>query len=93
MGSSEHRDAAEAVGRYHEAQLVALLVHVDEALRRFRAGEIDAFEVDQELFQYSRAAKELWKFCTLNNVVDTARWIAEMPPSDWSERGVFRRRR
>ena len=93
MASSEHRTAGEAVGKYHEAQLSALLVHVEEALRRFRSGELDAFEVDQELFQYSRAAKELWKFCTLNNAVDTAQWISGMPPSDWWERGSFRRRR
>ena len=93
MARSQHQVAAAVVGEYHEAQLGALLVHVKEALGRFESGEIDAFEVDQELFQYSRAAKELWKFCPLNNAVDTARWISEMPPSDWWERGAFRRRR
>jgi hypothetical protein len=35
-----------------------------EAVDRYRAGELDAFDVDQVLFQYSRAAKELWKFAT-----------------------------
>jgi len=29
-----------------------------------RAGELDAFEVGEEIFQYSRAAKELWKACS-----------------------------
>jgi hypothetical protein len=28
---------------------------------------MDAFDVDQVLFQYARAAKELWKFCNLGD--------------------------
>ena len=84
--------ASVAVGRYHETELLKLLEHVKAALRGLEEGEFDAFQVDADLFQYSRAAKELWKFCTLNNAVDTARWIAEMQPTDWWERGSFRRR-
>jgi len=34
---------------------------VGEAVDRYRAGELDAFDVDRILFQYSRAAKELCK--------------------------------
>jgi hypothetical protein len=32
-----------------------------------------AFEVDQVFFQYSRAAKELWKFCSTADPETTAR--------------------
>ena len=44
---------------YHEAQLAVLVAHVGEAVDRFRAGELHAFGVDEVLYQYSRAAKEL----------------------------------
>jgi hypothetical protein len=35
---------------------------------RFRAGQLDAFEADEALFQYSRAAKEPWTFCNSGDV-------------------------
>lgn len=92
MPQSEHSRAAEVVATFHEQQLCALLNRVEDALERFRAGEIDAFEADRELFQYSRAAKELWKFCSFANVVDTAQLIEKGPPEDWWDRGTFRRR-
>jgi hypothetical protein len=41
-----------------------LVRHVNLAVERFQAGELNAFEVDELIFQYSRAAKELWKFCS-----------------------------
>ena len=44
---------------YHEAKLSELVAHVAEAIDRFRGGELDAFDVDHVLYQYSRAAKEL----------------------------------
>ena len=91
MPSSDARAAGAVVAEYHEAQLRGLLKRLDQAMARFRADELDPFEVDQELIQYNRAAKELWKFCTLGNVVDTARMINEMPPVEWWERGAFRR--
>ena len=50
--------------------------------------ELDAFEVDQVIFHYSRAAKELWKFCNLGNVEITARFVREDPPRDWWERAA-----
>jgi hypothetical protein len=77
---------------YHEAELSALIRRAGEAIDRYGAGELDAFETDQELFQYSRAAKELWKFCNLGDVVSTAHLIAEQPPIDWWDRGAFNRR-
>lgn len=42
----------------------ALVVGGTRAVDRHRAGELDAFEVGEEIFQYSRAAKELWKACS-----------------------------
>lgn len=35
------------------------------------------------MFQYSRAAKELWKYCTLTDIVFTAELIHERAPDDW----------
>jgi hypothetical protein len=48
---------------YHEAELAGLIGHVAEALERYRADELDAFGVDETLHNYSKAARELWKFC------------------------------
>ena len=68
MTAKSHRQAArEAVAAYHEAELARLLEHVGSAVDRFRSGDLDAFEVDHALFQYSRSAKELWKFCNLGD--------------------------
>jgi hypothetical protein len=64
-GRAERRAAREAVAAYHEAELSALIRRAGEATDRFSAGDLDAFETDQDLFQYGRAAKELWKFCNL----------------------------
>ena len=57
-----------------------------------QAGEIGAFAVDEVIFQYSRAAKELWKFCNLGQVEFIARTVREEQPCDWWERGAPRRR-
>jgi predicted transcriptional regulator len=89
---SERRAAREAVAEYHEARLAELVEHVGDAVDRFRAGELDAFETDQVIFQYSRAAKELWKFCEPSGVEITAGLIADGAPVDWWERGAPRRR-
>jgi hypothetical protein len=92
-GKSERRAAREAVAAYHEARLGELVERVSEAIDRFRAGELDAFEVDQILFQYSRAAKELWKFCNLpDDDVFTAQLIGEGAPVDWWDRDAPNRR-
>ena len=89
---SERRAARETVAAYHEARLAELVGRVGEAVDRFRAGELDAFDTDQVIFQNSRAAKELWKFCNLSDVVFTAQLVAECAPTDWWERGTPRRR-
>jgi hypothetical protein len=85
---SDRRQAREAVARYHEAKLAELVAHVAEATDRFRNAELNAFDVDQVLFQYSRAARELWKFCNMGDVEITARQAHEGPPIDWWERGA-----
>jgi len=89
---SPRRDAQKRVAAYHEAGLGELVRHVGEAIDAFRAGKLDAFEVDQVLFQYSRAAKELWKFCNLSDVELAASLIDDGAPIDWWERGAPRRR-
>jgi hypothetical protein len=80
------------VAAYHEEQLGELVRHVRLALDGFQSGELDAFEVDELIFQYSRAAKELWKFCNLGDIEISARILQDEPPVDWWERGVRRRR-
>lgn len=89
---SERRAAREVVAAYHEARLGELVGRVGEALDRFRAGDLDAFDTDQVIFQYSRAAKELWKFCNLSDVVSIAQVIVARAPTDWWERGAPQRR-
>ena len=89
---SERRAASETVATYHEARLAELVQRVGTGVDTFRTGDIDAFEVDQIVLQYSRAAKELWKFCNLGNVEFIARSIGDDPPIDWWERGEPRRR-
>jgi len=91
-GKEERRAARSVVADYHGAQLGDLVARVGEAVDRHRAGELDAFEVDQVLFQYSRAAKELWKFCNSLQVEVAAALIRDQPPGDWWERGAPRRR-
>lgn len=88
----ERRAAREAVAAYHRAQLALLVERVGVEIDRYRAGELDAFDVDQVIFQYSRAAKELWKFCNLADVETAATFIREWPPADWWERGAPRKR-
>ena len=77
---------------YHEAKLSELVTHVAAAIDRFRDGDLDAFDVDRVLFQYSRAARELWKYCNLGNVEVIARYVHAMPPIDWWARGALRER-
>jgi hypothetical protein len=78
----ERRADRALVAAYHEARLGELVEHVADAVDRFRAGEQDAFDVDEILHQYQRAARELWKFCWLAGggagVERTARLLREM---------------
>ena len=83
----------EAVAAYHEARLAELVERVGEAVDRFRRGEMDAFEADHVVVQYSRAAKELWKFCNDSDAESVAGMIADGYAIDWWEQGAPRRRR
>jgi hypothetical protein len=89
---SQRRAARSVVADYHQTQLGVLVAHVAEAVDGYRAGELVAFGVDQVLFQYSGAAKELWKFCNYLQVELAATMIREQPPHDWWERGAPRQR-
>jgi hypothetical protein len=79
------------VAAYYEASLGELIEHVAQTIDGFRAGKLDAFAADHTLFQYSRSAKELWKFCNLTPVEIAARAILDQPEVDWWERGAPRR--
>ena len=85
---SERQAAREAVAKYHEIQLAALVERVGSAIDRFRDGQLDAFDVDQVLFHYLRAAKELWKFCNLGDTELAANIMRERPAVDWWQRGA-----
>jgi hypothetical protein len=54
--------------------------------------DLTALEVDHIVFQCSRAAKELWKFCNYLPVERAAARKREHPPSDWWERAAPRKR-
>ncbi|MFF1820117.1 hypothetical protein ACFVWG_22630 [Kribbella sp. NPDC058245] len=99
---AERRAARQQVATYHEAQLAALVQRVAEAVDRHRAGELDAFEVDEVIFQYQRAARQLWTFCqTTGAQAEFAAHIIQRmshdgggdEPIDWWERGQAHRRR
>lgn len=93
MSTKPERQAArDAVAAYHAARLGELVDHVAEGVDRFRAGDLDAFQVDEIVFQYSRAAKELWKFCNGTDLLFTAALLGDQPAVDWWERGARRRR-
>jgi hypothetical protein len=97
VGSKRERRADRAlVSAYHQARLGELVEHVADAVDRFRAGELDAYAVDEVLHQYRRAARELWKFCWLAGagagVELTARVLRDMADEgesiDWWTRDV-----
>lgn len=87
---SERQAAREIIAAYHEEQLGQLLARVRDSLDDFSAGQLDAFEVDRVLFQYSRAAKELWKFCNLDDVEFAASLVHDRDPFDWWQRGALK---
>jgi hypothetical protein len=90
-GKSARQEAGAVVAAYHEAALGELVAHVAAAIDGFRSGDLDAFDVDRALFQYSRAAKELWKFCNMTDIEWTADLIRERSSIDWWERGAPKR--
>jgi len=60
---AERRAARERVAAYHKAQLAELVEYITAAVDGYRAGEIDAYAVDETIHHYHQAARELWKFC------------------------------
>lgn len=98
---AERRAARERVSAYHEAELTKLVEHVEEAIARYRAGEIDVYDVDEVIHRYSKTARELWKFCwsggSGSHVLFAARtldfWSAEGDEVDWWEEAERRRHR
>ena len=101
MGTNaEPRAARERVSAYHQAQLTRLLTNVLEAADRYRAGEIDAYTMDETIHHYHSAAGELWKFCFAGGGGSHAQFIAgaldrmaaDAETIDWWERAAPRRR-
>jgi hypothetical protein len=68
------------------------------ATGRYRAGEIDAYAVDETIHHYHRAAAELWKFCFARgggtHAEFTAGLLGRMTAGaeaiDWQERATPR---
>ncbi|WP_298753177.1 hypothetical protein [uncultured Serinicoccus sp.] len=89
--NAERRAAREKMAAYHQVELAKLVGRVGQAVDEFRAGQLDAFAVDQVLYQYSRAAKELWKFCNLGSNEPSTFPFQDELSIDWWERGAPRR--
>ena len=99
-GSEKARAKADwaTLAAYHETSLAELIEHVREAVGRFEAGEVGAFDVDDVIHQYTKAARELWKFCSVTPSHAGERLRAlelsaeEGEAVDWWEAGARRRR-
>jgi hypothetical protein len=99
MGRKAQRRADVAlVVAYHEARLAELLERVREGFPRYDAGELNAFELDDLIHRYKRAARELWKYCgdlSGARTRSTARMLEDMQARgetvDWWEQGNPRR--
>jgi hypothetical protein len=93
------RAAREQVAAYHQARLDELVEHVATAVDDWRAGSVDAYDVDEVLHHYQRAARELWKFCWGTGggghveliVAHLHRLAEDDQVIDWWERGAARR--
>ena len=46
--------ARERVSAYYETELAKLIEHVEEAIARYRAGEIDVHDMDRVIHRYSK---------------------------------------
>lgn len=96
---AERREARARVAAYHEAELAGLVERLREGFRRYDAGELDVFELDEIVHHYKKATQELWKFCVGggSHVLMAARtldfWEAEGEQADWWEAANRRRRR
>jgi hypothetical protein len=97
----ERRAARERVSGYYESELAKLIDRVEEALTRYRDGEINAHDVDDVIHRYSKATRALWRFCwstgSGSQVILVARtlehWAAESDAIDWWDEAERPRRR
>lgn len=89
----ERQEALAEISAYYGEQLASLVATAGDAIDLHRAGELDTFQTDQLLAQYSRAARELRKFCHHAPVALVASTIRRDAPTDWWERGALRRSR
>jgi hypothetical protein len=95
---AERRADREAVWAYHEAELGKLLEHVRDGFSRYDAGAIDAFELDELIHHYKRAARRLWNACPSSGVHASgmARLLEQQAEegdeTDWWALGAPRRR-
>lgn len=100
VGSKADRHAARAaVTAYHEACLSELVSHVAEAIDAHRVGQLTAYDVDEIIHQYHRAARQLWTFCWAAGGVEVAVGTIERQAApgncatDWWDVGAPRGRR
>jgi hypothetical protein len=86
---AERRAARDKVTAYHEAQLAKLLANVRAGFDAYEAGRIDAFELDDVIHHYQRAAKKLYNFCVgsggqVEVTARTLEWLeSERNEPDW----------
>jgi hypothetical protein len=93
--SSARRNAQEHVAGYYEACLRELVRHVGVALDSYHTDD-DIEQMDSALYQYHRAARELWKFCWAGGGAPHLEFVASLiddlaTPVDWWQRGTPRR--
>ena len=90
-GKAERRAERELVAAYHQEELQKLLEHVRRGFEQMDAGEIDAFELDELIHRYKKAAAKLWSYCNSGRAQQTAsvlRFLRERgdsPPDWWQE--------
>jgi hypothetical protein len=56
---AERRAARERVSSYYDAELARLVERVEQAIARYRVGEIDVHDVDEVIRRYARALEVL----------------------------------
>ncbi len=90
---AERRAARERVSSYYDAELAKLVERVEQAIARYRVGEV--------IRRYAKATRELWKFCwsggSGSHLVFVARtlelWADEADQVDWWEEAERRGKR